>query len=304
MFNSITQEGYKIDIPSSFKGYNVLKQIGNGGTCIVVLVEDQITKKKYAAKVLSKTNIAENNILESINKEINVLKSLSHPNIIKVFDSFDIVNEENEEEFIVIIMEYCEKGDLLTYINNIGFKNEKLKRKITIDFLKAIQYLHNKEISHGDIKAENILLNSKFSVKLCDFGFCRTRLIAGNESKKGTLIYAPPEMFQEGKFNTLKADIYSIGLTLYSMSEMQLPFTSENQDLIVQQILNGFLSFPIGFDKKLEKLIKRCTSLNPLHRPSIEEILKDDYFLDNDSNQINKQKFLRQIKIKSSRNDV
>lgn len=304
MFNSITQEGYKIDIPSSFKGYNVLKQIGNGGTCIVVLVEDQITKKKYAAKVLSKTNIAENNILESINKEINVLKSLSHPNIIKVYDSFDIVNEENEEEFIVIIMEYCEKGDLLTYINNIGFKNEKLKRKITIDFLKAIQYLHNKEISHGDIKAENILLNSKFSVKLCDFGFCRTRLIAGNESKKGTLIYAPPEMFQEGKFNTLKADIYSIGLTLYSMSEMQLPFTSENQDLIVQQILNGFLSFPIGFDKKLEKLIKRCTSLNPLHRPSIEEILKDDYFLANDSNQINKQKFLRQIKIKSSRNDV
>lgn len=304
MFNSTTQEGYKIDIPSSFKGYNVIKQIGNGGTCIVVLVEDQITKKKYAAKVLSKTNIAENSILESINKEINVLKSLSHPNIIKVYDSFDIVNEENEEEFIVIIMEYCEKGDLLTYINNIGFKNDKLKRKITIDFLKAIQYLHNKEISHGDIKAENILLNSKISVKLCDFGFCRTRLIAGNESKKGTLIYAPPEMFQEGKFNTLKADIYSIGLTLYSMSEMQLPFTSENQDLIVQQILNGFLSFPIGFDKKLEKLIKRCTSLNPLHRPSIEEILKDDYFLDNDSNQINKQKFLRQIKIKNSRNDV
>ncbi|KAK8852827.1 hypothetical protein M9Y10_017819 [Tritrichomonas musculus] len=304
MFNSTTQEGYKIDIPSSFKGYNVIKQIGNGGTCIVVLIEDQITKKKYAAKVLSKTNIAENSILESINKEINVLKSLSHPNIIKVYDSFDIVNEENEEEFIVIIMEYCEKGDLLTYINNIGFKNDKLKRKITIDFLKAIQYLHNKEISHGDIKAENILLNSKISVKLCDFGFCRTRLIAGNESKKGTLIYAPPEMFQEGKFNTLKADIYSIGLTLYSMSEMQLPFTSENQDLIVQQILNGFLSFPIGFDKKLEKLIKRCTSLNPLHRPSIEEILKDDYFLDNDSNQINKQKFLRQIKIKNSRNDV
>lgn len=304
MFNSTTQEGYKIDIPSSFKGYNVIKQIGNGGTCIVVLVEDQITKKKYAAKVLSKTNIAENSILESINKEINVLKSLSHPNIIKVYDSFDIVNEENEEEFIVIIMEYCEKGNLLTYINNIGFKNDKLKRKITIDFLKAIQYLHNKEISHGDIKAENILLNSKISVKLCDFGFCRTRLIAGNESKKGTLIYAPPEMFQEGKFNTLKADIYSIGLTLYSMSEMQLPFTSENQDLIVQQILNGFLSFPIGFDKKLEKLIKRCTNLNPLHRPSIEEILKDDYFLDNDSNQINKQKFLRQIKIKNSRNDV
>lgn len=164
MFYSKTHEGYEIKIPESFNNYRIIEQIGSGSTSVVLLVENKETHKKYSAKIISKTNIYNIKLEETISKEINVLKSISHSNIIKIKENFEI--SQNDEKFIVIIMEYCEKGDLLTFLKNNGFKNDKIKKKIIVDFLKAIQYLHQNCISRGDIKAENILLNSKYQVKL------------------------------------------------------------------------------------------------------------------------------------------
>ena len=228
MIQSNTQDGYEIKIPSSFRGYKVEELLGCGSTCIVVLVENENTHEKYSAKIISKTDVESRNLLESIKKEIKVLKSLSHPNIIKIEETFEIKNN-NEEEFIVIITEYCEYGDLLSFATNEGFKNEKMMKKIILNFLEGIEYLHNKGISHGDIKAENILLGKEMTPKLCDFGYCRTSIIAGDESKNGTLYYAAPELFHKGQFDTLKTDIYAIGITLYSLAELQFPFKDGNQ---------------------------------------------------------------------------
>lgn len=277
MMHSKTQDGYPISIPTTFHGYNVLQYLGCGSTCIVTLVEDQNTGEKYSAKIISKKDIENRNMLKSIMNEINVLKSLSHPNIIKLEETFEIKNN-NEEEFIVIITEYCEYGDLLSFATNEGFKNEKMMKKIILNFLEGIKYLHNKGISHGDIKAENILLGKEMTPKLCDFGYCRTSIIAGDESKNGTLYYAAPELFHKGQFDTLKTDIYAIGITLYSLAELQFPFKDGNQQYIVKQIISGKLSIRKGLNYQLRKLVERCTEMNPTHRPNICDLIKDVYF--------------------------
>lgn len=97
------------------------------------------------------------------------------------------MKNENDEELLIIITEYCENGDLLSFSLKKKFKNEIEKKKIICKFLSAIQYLHNKGISHGDIKGDNISLDKHLNPKLCDFGYARKKIIAGNESKNGTI---------------------------------------------------------------------------------------------------------------------
>ena len=191
---------------------------------------------------MSKKDIEKRDLVESTMLEIKVLKELDHPHIIKVYDSFEI--EAAGEEYYVIITEYCENGDLLSYATNTGFKDERQRKKIIYEFLEGIKYLHTKGISHGDIKSENVLLDSNFSPKLCDFGFCRTKKVAGDESKKGTFYYAAPELFVRGEFDTIKTDIWAIGITLYSLFELQFPFKDGKQSCIVNQQKPRFQGSP------------------------------------------------------------
>lgn len=276
MIQAATQDGYPINIPSVFHGYNVIQYLGCGCTCAVFLVEDENTRELFSAKVMARLDIEKRNIENLMLNEVGVLQAISHPNIIKIVEFFCMKNEY-EEEYYIMIMEYCSNGDLLTYATKHGFENESEKKKIINGFLCAIKYLHQNGISHGDIKSENILLDENYTPKLCDFGFCRTYRIAGEESKNGTLYYAAPELFQKGQFDTFKTDIYAIGITLYSLTELQFPFRNGDQNFIIQQILAGKLSLRQGMDHKLKKLVKKCTSMNPKYRPSIEEIMNDEY---------------------------
>ena len=175
-------------------------------------------------------------------------------------------------------MEYCSNGDLLSYVTDVGFKNEQEKKRIIYEFLDSIKYLHKKGISHGDIKSENILLDSSYSTKLCDFGFCRTKPIVGDESKKGTFYYAAPELFAHGAFDPKKADIWAIGITLYSILELRLPFKDGKQEFVIKQIMSGCLTISESLDEKIRRVVEDCTKMKASLRPTIDDILRYDYF--------------------------
>lgn len=303
MLHTQTEDGYPINIPPSFKNYDVIEYIDCGSTCAVLLVEDKCSKEKFSAKIMAKKDILERNLQKSIINEVHVLQSIDHPNIIKIRESFDFTND-NQEEYFIIIMEFCPNGDLLKYLSSPGFKDESEKKKIIHSFLEAIKYLHDNGISHGDIKSENILLDENLVPKLCDFGFCRKSKTAGDDSKNGTLYYGAPELFFRGQFDTLKTDIYAIGITLYSITEKQFPFLDGDQSFIVEQILNGKFSFRDGIDSKLKKLVIKCTAMNPKKRPTIDDILCDEYLTSDDKCQNIKYNFTQKgTKNQSSKNN-
>lgn len=277
MFQGQTQDGYPINVPFSFHSYNIIKYLGCGSTCVVLLVQDQNSNQLFSAKIMARKDIENRNMVNSICNEVKVLQMINHPHIIKLIEFFEIKNQF-EEEYYVMITEYCPNGDLLTYATTNGFKSESEKKKIIQGFLQAIAYLHANGISHGDIKSENILLDQNWSPKLCDFGFCRISNVGDDHNKNGTLYYAAPELFQKGLFDTFKSDIYAIGITLYSLSELQFPFRDGDQNFIVKQIVSGCLSIRSNMDQILKKLVTKCTSMDPKKRPSIEDILHDDYF--------------------------
>ncbi|KAK8839853.1 hypothetical protein M9Y10_031565 [Tritrichomonas musculus] len=300
MIQSNTQDGYPIEIPLRFHSYKIINYLGCGSTCAVFLIEDVNTQKQLSAKVISKKDVEERKIANSVKNEVRMLKEINHPNIIKIHDFFEIKNE-SEEEYYVIIMDYCKNGDLLNYVINTGFKDDSQKKKIIKKFLETIKYLHDNKISHGDIKSENILLDENFSPILCDFGFCKNTQFAGDDSKNGTLYYAAPELFGKGQFDTMKTDIYAIGITLYSMSALQFPYIEDDQDSIVQQITSGKLTLTGNIDNQLRNIVEKCTCLNPENRPSVEDLLRDDYFNTDDS-YLSKDNNYSQRKITSHKN--
>ncbi|OHT10072.1 CAMK family protein kinase [Tritrichomonas foetus] len=271
MLHAYTEDSFPISIPFSFNGYSIIRLLGNGSTSIVCLVEEEDTFQEYSAKIISKKNMEEKNLMKSIQKEIAILEELDHPFIVKIHETFEY------DDYIVIIMDYCENGDLLSYATERGFKSLYQMKKIVKNLFEAIQYLHVRGISHGDIKPENVLLDENMSPKLTDFGYARTTLVAGDESKSGTLYYAAPELFHRGTFDTLKTDIWALGILLYAINELQFPYRDGDRKYLVKQISTGKLNISHTMERSLKKLIRRCTNLKPESRPSIEELLSDKW---------------------------
>lgn len=125
MKEEISQDNYKMTVPSSFNSYHVIEPIGKGSSSETFKVEKIQTKEVFCAKIISKKYIKSKNITDQIKNEVSIMKHLNHPNIVKFYESFEI--QSQEDSYIVIIMEYCENSDLRNYIAKIKDDNTRKK---------------------------------------------------------------------------------------------------------------------------------------------------------------------------------
>ena len=186
---------------------NGRQTLGTGGCGKVDLVCLKSSKSKlFAMKTIK---IMGNQNMNIILDEIRLHKSLSHPNIIKIFGS-DFLKGN-----VHIFLEYASKGDLFSALyENQKKKKLSLKEKLKIFYecVEAISYLHSQDILHRDLKPENILLDQNMNVKLCDFGWA-VQLATNSRRRKslcGTVEYMAPEVYRE-KIQTEKTDIWALG---------------------------------------------------------------------------------------------
>ena len=182
MFLSKTANDYNIVIPSSFNGYDIQKEISKGCFSVVFKVYQKSSNNYFAAKVISKKNIITKHDIRMVSNEINIFHLINHPNIVKLYDAFEIKNR-GKEEFIVLIEEYCSNGTLLDFVINQNFKDENEKKKMMKELVSGINYLHKIGIAHCDIKLENILLDENNSIKISDFGLSKNIKGEHNEKK-------------------------------------------------------------------------------------------------------------------------
>lgn len=270
IFRSQNSRKYKIIIPKSFNGYTIIKELGAGSFSVTVLIEKDDTKELFAAKIILRDQMIERRMYDHMNREIEFTRKFDHPNIIKFYDSF-IIKNDKQQDFLIIIEEYCSKGELYYYINNQENVDEKEVKRISKSIAEAIKYLHEMKIAHCDIKPENILLDENMNPKLIDFGLS---VDLDDEYVKpcGTAYYAAPELFnKQRKFvNRLKLDIYSFGIVLYVMHERKFPWKNFDE--------KRFSKFKVETsDPKLNSLVKKCTDLNGGGRPTAK-MLVEDYF--------------------------
>lgn len=251
---------------SSFKQVDSSCFIGSGSYGDVYLSKNNNDNKFYAVKVLLKAKIIEKTgHLDNIYKEIKLHSKLEHKNIIKLISYYE--NENN----IILIMEYAKKGTLFNYIRNRKYLSEKEAFSFFIQVANAIYFLHCNKLVHRDIKPENLLLTENNIVKLCDFGLCFENSIGNRNTVCGTLEYMAPEILDENSYNS-SVDIWSLGVLLYEMLYGFTPFKNITRGGGRIVSFNNGSTNKISFETK--DLIRLMLMTNPDKRINIKEVFQ------------------------------
>ena len=169
--------------------------IGSGAFAEVWLCTHQRTKEIRAVKILHKSEISEEEIKsKSVLIEVNILKSLDHPNILKVFEYFEDAND------YFIVTEYCEGGDVFDKLEKTGGFTERFAARIMKYLFTGLAYLHSKQVVHRDIKPENLLITGgsfdDFNIKIIDFNIAIKKTEKNLKGVSGTTDYIAPEVFR------------------------------------------------------------------------------------------------------------
>ena len=248
------------------------KPIGKGAFGEVWKVIHENSKKVYCVKILSKRDIFEQKLINQINKEISIMYNINHPYSVKLVNHF----EDNEK--LYLIMELAPNGNLYNLIQNNKKENVKnmiLIKKLIVESIEIIKYLHSKNIVYRDIKPENLLLDNDFNIKLCDYGWA-TYFTPGKFLTVycGTPEYVSPEVIKKYPYNE-KVDIWGLGVLIFELVFGYAPFSSTFNEERFNNIKAGKINWPkdLGDEyKDLKDLIEKILRVDPKERISLDEI--------------------------------
>ena len=254
--------------------YILLDQIGQGTFSKVTRAFHILSEQIVAVKILNKEQIEDEIDMERINREIEILKNIYHPNICQIYETYSTIHN------YYLMMEYVEGGDLFDYISEKSFLSESKACYFFRQLISVMEYLSSLGICHRDIKPENILLTDNYSqIKVIDFGlsnFCENNELL--HSSCGSPCYAPPEMLTGEKYNGLGTDIWSAGIVLYSMLVGALPFDDVELKRLYEQIKEGKFYIPSTLSLEAIDLLKQILRVDPEKRITIKEIKKHKWF--------------------------
>ena len=255
--------------------------IGQGGSSTVYECFFLDTSIKAAVKEIHKNglSLAQMNVIQA---EIDLLKALSHPNVIQYMGT------EYTSTHFYIFLEYAEGGSLRQLYLKHGAFDEVLVRYFLNQILSGLHYLHLKGIAHRDIKGANILITEDGIAKLADFGSSKKLIMESLVSGiKGTPHFMAPEVIKGTQATTgwYKADVWSVGCLVIELSSGALPFAKyENSMTVMFKIASGE-SPPmerINPTSSLHGLVEKCCSFDPSLRPSVEELLSHPFLSSHD----------------------
>ncbi|AAR26919.1 serine-threonine kinase [Feldmannia irregularis virus a] len=284
--------------------YEPLKTIGAGTFGSVKLARKRETSKLYAIKCICKNNILRSHMGDQIKMEIQAMKSLDHPHVVKIKEV--LISPLN----LYVVMQYLPGGELFTKITKSGKLKSVQARRYTGHLVDALSYCHSKFICHRDIKPQNIMLDAHDNAVFVDFGFAKimttehtsqeedtTNNHSGThdvlESSRpeqltpeafvlesgrtrelsticGTKPFMAPEILQHKKYQGDKADVWSLGVVVYVLLVGHLPFKSSDNERTA-------VSIPTHVSRASSDFIRKMLILDPSHRPSAASLLRHEW---------------------------
>ena len=256
--------------------YIIKKTIGSGTFSTVKLGTHRITQKKVAIKILDKNKIESRDDLERIIREMQILTEMHNPFVIKVYKIY-----EDKNNFL-IIMEYCEGGELFNYIVKKKRLSEEEASYFFFQLINGIEYIHSKGIAHRDLKPENLLLSKNKILKIIDFGL--SNFYDGTKRLQtpcGSPCYASPEMVKGKRYDGFNIDIWAIGVILFAMLCGYLPFEDDENDtdVLFNEIIRNKIDYPYFLSKLSLDILQKILVSDPLQRITIDEIKNHPFYL-------------------------
>ncbi|GMI98495.1 autophagy-related protein 1a [Hibiscus trionum] len=256
-------------------------RIGSGSFAVVWRARHRQHGLEVAVKEIDK-KLLSSKVSENLLKEISILSTINHPNIIQLFEAIET------EDRIFLVLEYCDGGDLATYINRHGKASEEISRHFMRQLAAGLQVLQEKHLIHRDLKPQNLLLSTKGAtpqLKIGDFGFARSLTPEDLAATLcGSPLYMAPEIIQNKKYDA-KADLWSVGAILFQLVTGKPPFNGNNQLQLFQNILRSTeLQFPEGAIQELHPdCVDLCRSLlrhNPVERLTFREFFNHKFLVE------------------------
>ncbi|KAA0186880.1 Serine/threonine-protein kinase MARK2 [Fasciolopsis buskii] len=249
--------------------YRLVRTIGRGNFAKVKLAEHVSTGRQVAVKVIDKTQLNRASLLKLF-REVKIMKMLNHPNIVRLYEVIE------SDRHVYLVMEYAPNGEVFDYLVTNGRMKEKEARAKFRQLVSAVEYCHCKNIVHRDLKAENLLLDKDFNIKLADFGFSN---FYDGENKLDTFCgsppYAAPELFQGQKYYGPEVDCWSLGVILYTLVSGSLPFDAQHLKELQSCVIRGKYRVPFYMSTDCELLLRKLLVINPSKRKPLKAIMTD-----------------------------
>ena len=272
--------------------YEIIKSIGEGGMANVYLAHDIILDRDVAIKILRGDLAGDEKFVRRFQREALSASSLSHPNIVEMYD----VGEDNGTYYIV--MEYVAGMTLKQLIKKRGSISLSEAIDIMLQITDGIKEAHDSYIIHRDLKPQNILIKENGEIKITDFGIAMalnsTQLTQTN-SVMGSVHYLPPEQ-ASGKGATIKSDIYSMGILFYELLTGSLPFKGENAvEIALKHMKSDIPSVCEKNDsipQSVENIILKATAKNPKNRYETVLDMHEDLLTCLNEDRLNERKYV------------
>lgn len=266
--------------PRTIGPFDVGKQLGVGGMGIVYLATYRDTGQRVALKILAPALCADKKLISRFEREIDILKKLEHPNIVRYFGG----GRTGEQRYYA--MEYMDGGSLDTVLQRKGQLSWEQTVRIGLQLCSALEHAHNHGIIHRDLKPGNLFISKKGRLRLGDFGIARdtdaTALTAAGKTV-GTYAYMAPEQIHGKHPIGPKTDLYALGCLLYQFLTGSVPFPGDNAAEMFMKHLNEKpesvcernLDCPIWLDRVVQRLLEKEPEDRPYDALAVHTLLED-----------------------------